>query len=45
LLMDIEMVIRSTFPKLVSLTIIPHSFKYSHTQLDSITHEIKILSK
>ena len=45
LLMDIEMVIRSTFPNLTSLTIIPHSFKYSDTQLDSITHEINILSK
>ncbi|MGZ5484698.1 MAG: cation diffusion facilitator family transporter [Nitrososphaeraceae archaeon] len=45
LLMDIEKVIRSTFPNFASLTIIPHSFKNSNTQFDSITHEIKILSK
>jgi cation diffusion facilitator family transporter len=45
LLMDIEKVIRSTFPNFASLTIIPHSFKNYNTQFDSITHEIKILSK
>ena len=45
LLMDIEKVIRSTFPNFASLTIIPHSFKNYNTQFDSIKHEIKILSK
>ena len=45
LLMDIEKVIRSTFPNFTSLTIIPHSFKNYNTQFDPIKHEIKILSK
>ena len=45
LLMEIEKVIRSKFPNFASLTIIPHSFKNYNTQCDSITNEIKILSK